>query len=49
MLKAKKTPLVTHCSPRALLPTLAVSKYRFWFLWQMICDAPSMLYYEADK
>lgn len=47
MIKVKtKQP---HCSPGALLPPLAIWIYSTWFLLQMICDVPSMLYYEADK
>lgn len=48
-MKAKNPPPVKHRSPGALLATLAVRKPTTRLLLRMICDVPSMLYYEADK
>lgn len=36
-------------STGSLFPILVLRKYTTWFLLQMICDVPSMLYYKADK
>lgn len=40
---------IKACSTESLFPVLALKKYTTCFLLQMICDVPSMLYYEADK
>lgn len=40
---------IKACSTGSLFPILVLRKYTTWFLLQMICDVPSMLYYKADK